>query len=120
MKDTYDLAEDGGLLWLSKSCDFAVDMYTTSFSLPQSTSWTALFFAAKEGHLEIVKKMIKAGADVLLKDKVHTSHKSSLIVLKLCVYVFQGEEEKVITRTEGVSLYTLCGGTLNTLYPGKT
>ena len=43
-------------------------------SLPQSTHWTALFYAAKEGHLEILKKLIGAGADVFLKDQVRTSH----------------------------------------------
>lgn len=57
-----------GGLWLSAACEVATDMST--FRL-QNTHWTALFFAAKEGHLEIAKKLIGAGADVLLKDQVH-------------------------------------------------
>ena len=58
-----------------------------SSSPPQSTGWTALFFAAKEGYLEIVKKLIQAGADVLLKDKVCVLHTLSL-TLCVCVYVY--------------------------------
>ena len=39
-------------------------------SPPQSTGWSALFFAAKEGHKEIAEKLITAHADVLLTDRV--------------------------------------------------
>jgi len=36
----------------------------------QTTGWSALFFAAKEGHLELTKRLIQAGANTMLKDKV--------------------------------------------------
>ena len=37
---------------------------------PQSAGWSALFYAAQEGHLKITEMLIEAGADVFLKDKV--------------------------------------------------
>ena len=37
---------------------------------PQSTGWTALFFAAKDGDLDLTRLLIKGGATVELKDKV--------------------------------------------------
>lgn len=36
----------------------------------QSAGWSALFQAAHNGYIEIVKMLIEAGANVLLKDKV--------------------------------------------------
>ena len=36
----------------------------------QTSGWSALFFAAKDGHLEITKALLNAGADPMLKDKV--------------------------------------------------
>ena len=36
----------------------------------QTTGWTALFFAAKEGSVKIVRLLIAKGAQVHLKDKV--------------------------------------------------
>jgi ankyrin repeat protein len=33
------------------------------------SGWSALFFAAKGGHLEITKALLKAGAEPMLKDK---------------------------------------------------
>ena len=36
----------------------------------QSVGWSALFYAATGGYLEITRLLIAAGADVLLKDKV--------------------------------------------------
>ena len=36
----------------------------------QSVGWSALFYAATGGYLEITQLLIAAGADVLLKDKV--------------------------------------------------
>jgi len=35
----------------------------------QSTGWSALFFTAKEGDLNLTRILIQAGADVWLKDK---------------------------------------------------
>ena len=61
-------------------------MSIMSSSLPQSTGWTALFFTAQkaekgffileevipeEVRLEIARKLIGAGANVLLRDQVH-------------------------------------------------
>ena len=37
----------------------------------QEAGWTALFFAVKEGKVEIAEKLLMAGADVHIKDKVH-------------------------------------------------
>ena len=46
-------------------------MYTNAVTLSsQSTGWTALMFAVNEGHEVIVKRLVSAGADVLIKDKV--------------------------------------------------
>ena len=39
-------------------------------SSSQSTGWTALRFAVNEGHKDIVQRLVSAGADVLIKDKV--------------------------------------------------
>ena len=36
----------------------------------QSTGWTALMFAVNEGHKDMVRRLMSAGADVLIKDKV--------------------------------------------------
>ena len=36
----------------------------------QSTQWTALFFAAKDGNLGLTRLLIEGGANVWLKDKV--------------------------------------------------
>ena len=36
----------------------------------QITGWSALFFAAKEGNVEIARLLIGSGANVELKDKV--------------------------------------------------
>ena len=40
------------------------------FHTMQTSGWSALFFAAKNGHLEITKALLNAGADPMLKDKV--------------------------------------------------
>ena len=36
----------------------------------QSTGWSALFFSAERGNLLTTKSLLKAGANVALKDKV--------------------------------------------------
>ena len=36
----------------------------------QSTGWTALMFAVNEGHKDIVQRLVSAGADVHIRDKV--------------------------------------------------
>ena len=36
----------------------------------QTTGWSALFFAAKEGNVEIARLLVGGGANVELKDKV--------------------------------------------------
>ena len=66
-------------------------MSVMSFSLSQISGQTALFHAAKEGNLEIARKLIGAGADVLLKDKVHIArnHYSPCAVLYVCMCVPQ-------------------------------
>ena len=44
---------------------------TVSFNLPsQSTGWTALMFAVNGGHKDIVQRLVSAGADVHIRDKV--------------------------------------------------
>ena len=44
--------------------------YYDSHSSSQSTGWTALMFAVNEGHDGIVQRLVSAGADVYIKDKV--------------------------------------------------
>ena len=36
----------------------------------QGTGWTALTFAVDEGHKDIVQRLVSAGADVHIRDKV--------------------------------------------------
>ena len=36
----------------------------------QTVGWSAVFFAAKEGYLSIIKTLIRAGANVTQNDKV--------------------------------------------------
>ena len=38
--------------------------------LSQNTGWTVLMFAVDEGHEDIVQRLVSAGADVHIKDKV--------------------------------------------------
>ena len=48
-------------------------IYTTTTTvtlLSQSTGWTALMFAVNEGHEDIAQRLVSAGADVHIKDKV--------------------------------------------------
>ena len=54
-------------------------------SVPQSTGWTALFFAIQEGHLKIAEKLMSAGADVHIRDKVCTLYIHSLCTLHIDV-----------------------------------
>ena len=49
------------------------DIYTitVSFNLSsQSTDWTALMFAVNEGHKDTVQRLVSAGTDVHIRDKV--------------------------------------------------
>ena len=50
-----------------------VSMFRLSLSL-QSTGWTALMFATKNGHLNVVLALISAKADILVKNKVCNYH----------------------------------------------
>ena len=43
-------------------------------AVSQSAGWSALFHAAKDGHVKIVTMLVDAGADVLLKDNVCICH----------------------------------------------
>ena len=45
-------------------------MFRPIFLLPQEVGWSALFYAAKNGQVEVARLLIDAGADMLLKDKV--------------------------------------------------
>ena len=38
--------------------------------LLQTAGWTALFFAVKEGYMEIAEKLIAAGANIHITDRV--------------------------------------------------
>ena len=38
--------------------------------MKQSLGWSAVFFAASEGYLNITRLLVNAGADVALRDKV--------------------------------------------------
>ena len=44
----------------------------TLLNCSQTVGWSAVFFAAKSGHLEIVKSLIDAGALVDIRDKVRS------------------------------------------------
>ena len=45
--------------------------YTITDTLSsQSTGWTALMFAVDKGHKDIVQRLVSAGADVHIGDKV--------------------------------------------------
>ena len=46
---------------------FCIDVHVC---VKQTVGWSAVFFAAKEGHLEDTKLLIKAGANITLKDEV--------------------------------------------------
>ena len=52
-------------------------------SLSQSNSWTALFFAAERGNLDLVKILLQGGARVEIMDKV------SLIAIKNAFLLLQ-------------------------------
>ena len=44
--------------------------YTFINLLSQSTGWTALMFAVNECHKDIAQRLVSAGADVHIRDKV--------------------------------------------------
>ena len=55
----------------------------------QTSGWTAIFFAAKAGNLEITDLLIKGGAKLDIKDKVDTTRLSTnlasiILYLSLC------------------------------------
>ena len=58
------------------------------FLLLQSVGWSALFYAAKDGHLEIARLLVSAGANTLLRDKVlkmlnrHANHSFLLPIVE--------------------------------------
>ena len=43
----------------------------------QNTSWSAIFFASKEGNLKTVQELLAHGASVNLKDEVTYLHSTS-------------------------------------------
>ena len=51
-------------------------MYTVMYTIitvtlsSQSTDWTALMFAVNGGHKDIIQRLVSAGADVHIRDKV--------------------------------------------------
>ena len=47
---------------------------------PQSTGWTALFFAAEAGDVATMQSLIRAGANPLLKDKVSVTLHNDIIL----------------------------------------
>ena len=51
------------------SCSYTSYTITATLS-SQSTGWTALMFAVDEGHKDIVQRLVSAGADVHIRDKV--------------------------------------------------
>ena len=44
--------------------------YIMFINTHQILGWSALFFAAKDGRLEIVKQLTETGANTMLRDKV--------------------------------------------------
>ena len=56
------------------ACQFELNDYSLCHvvftALSQTAGWSALFQAAKDGHVKIAKSLVEAGADVLLKDNV--------------------------------------------------
>ena len=49
----------------------AVTSYTITVTLSsQNTGWTALMFAVDEGRKDMVQRLVSAGADVHIRDKV--------------------------------------------------
>ena len=47
----------------------------------QTVGWSALFYAAKDSHMDITRLLIGAGANVLLKDRVWNMQSFSLFRL---------------------------------------
>lgn len=58
-------------LFFSLSLSLSLPSNTPTTPVSQTTGWSALFFASKEGHLEIAKALIKSGANTMLRDKVN-------------------------------------------------
>ena len=55
--------------------DYTISHAATSYTITvtlslQSTGWTALMFAVDKGHKDIVQRLVSAGADVHIRDKV--------------------------------------------------
>ena len=65
----------------------------------QTVGWSAVFFAAKEGHLEDTKLLIKAGAKITLKDKVNTSSQVQCEALLHQHYILSISQNKVTALT---------------------
>ena len=60
-----DITENVRICELSRFSDGI--LYVTC---PQTVGWSAVFFAAKSGHLNIVQRLLRKGAKVDIKDKV--------------------------------------------------
>ena len=53
----------------------------------QSTQWTALFFAAKDGDFGLTRILIQGGSNVWLKDKVYYILLALIAEVRLCIYI---------------------------------
>ena len=71
----------------------AATSYTITVTLSsQSTGWTALMFAVNEGHKDIVQRLVSAGADVHIRDKVRGDMESMCQML----HMFHAISENVV------------------------
>ena len=57
------------------NCAFILVMDGLTLSHAQESGYTALMFAAEAGHLDIVSSLLKANAQVFLKNKVKKNNR---------------------------------------------